>query len=120
MILRCAQEKDGTDMRIPVKVNGGMGADAILGKAERKMLFRIYQRVNGSSFGAVDGEVGDVEAINTTGETAPSPAPEGTPDGRRIKLNGKKAAPAPAAEAATAPAAQPPQSVSPEDDGRIT
>lgn len=121
MILRCIQEKDGTDLRIPVKVNAGMGADAIIGKATRKILFRIYQRINGSSFGAVDGEVGD-DSITTTGEPAPSPVPEGTPEGRRIKLNGKKpAAAAPPTE--TAPQAAPPaaqQQVSPENDGRIT
>lgn len=113
MIIRCAQEKDGTDMRIPIKVNGGMGADAILGKAERKMLFRIYQRVNGSSFGALDGDVND-DAINTTGEPVPSPVPEGTPDGRRIKLNGKRS---------SEPTQQEPkreEPPSPENDGRIT
>jgi hypothetical protein len=121
MVIRCAQGKDGADMRIPVKVNGGMGADAILGKAERKMLFRIYQRVNGSSFGAIDGEVGDV--INTTGEPAPSPVPEGTPDGRRISMRGKRQP----AEAAPAPEKTPEPKredwvnggASPEDDGRV-
>lgn len=87
MSLRCIQEKDGTDLRIPIKVNGGMGSDAVLGKATRKILFRIYQRINGSTFGAVDGEIDD--AINTTGEPAPSPVPEGTPDGRRISLSRK-------------------------------
>lgn len=118
MILRCAQEKDGTDLRIPIKVNAGMGSDAVIGKATRKILFRIYQRINGSAFGAVDGDVGDVEAINTTGEAAPPPVPEGTPEGKRIKLNGKRTAPAAEAAPVTAPAAQ--QQVSPEDDGRIT
>lgn len=123
MVLRCAQEKDGTDLRIPIKVNNGMGADAVLGKAERKILFRIYQRVNGSTFGATDGEVGE-EPINTTGETVPTPVPPGTPDGKRIKLNGKRtpveAAPEPAAAApqAAAPAKQEP--AHPEDDGRIS
>lgn len=127
MSIACQYIKEGetvTDQRIPVRVNGGMGADAILGKAERKILFRIYQRINGGTFGATDGEVGE-EPITTTGETVPTPppVPEGTPDGRRIKMNGKKPAPAaPAAEtaptSATAPAAQ--QQVSPEDDGRIT
>jgi len=125
MVLRCAQEKDGTDLRIPIKVHAGMGADAVLGKAERKMLFRVYQRVNGSTFGAVDGEIGE-EPITTTGEPVPTPVPEGTPDGRRIKMNGKRPAPAPAPE--TPPATPAPQATaqpkaqeaSPEDDGRIT
>lgn len=89
MSIDCQQQKDGADLRIPVKVNSGMGPDAILGKAERKMLFRIYQRVNGSTYGATDGEVGD-EPIVTTGEPAPLPVPAGTPEGKRIKLGGKK------------------------------
>lgn len=89
MALRCLQEKDGADLRIPIKVNAGMGSDAILGKAARKILFRAYQRINGSTLGASEGEVGD-EAILTTAEPAPSALPEGTPEGRRIKLNGKR------------------------------
>ena len=106
MTLRCVQEKDGADLRIPIRVNAGMGADAVIGKATRKVLFRIYQRINGSTFGAVDGEVGD-DAITTTGESVPTsaPVPEGTPDGRRIKLNGKKAA-APTDEPSTSESAQ--------------
>jgi hypothetical protein len=91
MCIDCQQTKDGPDLRIPVKLNTGMGPDAIIGKATRKMLFRIYQRVNGSTYGATDGEVGD-EVINTTGEPAPSPVPAGTPEGRRIKLGGKSKA----------------------------
>lgn len=39
---------DTSDTRIPVKVNAAMGTDAILGKAERKMLARIYGRISGS------------------------------------------------------------------------
>lgn len=90
MSIECKAGADGLDTRIPVKVNSGMGPDAILGKAERKMLFRIYQRVNGSAYGATDGEVGEGDSILTTGEPAPSPVPEGTPEGRRIRLGGKK------------------------------
>lgn len=47
------------DQRIPVKVNAGMGADAILGKAERKMRAAIYSRLTGSMSSVVDGEIGD-------------------------------------------------------------
>ena len=42
-------QADHLDAIIPVKVNAGMGADAILGKANRKMLARIYSRVTGSN-----------------------------------------------------------------------
>jgi hypothetical protein len=48
--------QDGTqlDERICVKVNQGMGADAILGKAERKIKAAIYNRLTGSSFTEAD------------------------------------------------------------------
>lgn len=36
------------DREIPVRVNQAMGVDAILGKAERKMLAQVYKRVMGS------------------------------------------------------------------------
>lgn len=49
------------DQRIPVKVNNGMGADAILGKARRKVLARAYERLTGIK--AQDGDV-----IDTVGE----------------------------------------------------
>jgi len=38
------------DERIEVRVNKGMGVDAMLGKAERKLLARIYRRVTGSTW----------------------------------------------------------------------
>jgi hypothetical protein len=60
------------DSRIPVKVNAGMGADAVIGKAYRKMYFRIWQRLHGSTFGMVDGDAHDGEVINTTGTPAPA------------------------------------------------
>lgn len=115
MRIECQQTKDGMDLRIPVKVNSGMGPDAIIGKATRKMLYRIWSRINGASYGLVDGEIGD-EPLVTTGEPAPSlpapsPVPAGTPEGKRIKLGrGKAVAPREtegAAAAAPAPAPRP-------------
>lgn len=47
--LVCDITKDG-DSRIAVRVNAQMGVDAILGKAKRKMLARIYARVTGSEW----------------------------------------------------------------------
>jgi hypothetical protein len=38
----------GMTRRIPVRVNGGMGMDAVLGKAKRKMLAAVYERLTGS------------------------------------------------------------------------
>lgn len=40
------------DFRIPIRINKGMGADAILGKAESKLLRRIYQQCTGSAVDA--------------------------------------------------------------------
>lgn len=47
------------DRRIPVRMNAGMTADAILGKAHRKMYARIYQRLSGVIVpdGDLDGEL---------------------------------------------------------------
>lgn len=111
MTLVCQYTKDGenvTDQRIPVRVNAGMGADAILGKATRKMLFRIYQRLNGSTYGAGEGDIGD--SIETTGEpaqiAAPSPVPAGTPEGKRVQLPGKSKASAAAANVNAAAGSQ--------------
>ena len=112
MRLECQYTKDGdnvVDRRIPVKVNAGMGADAILGKAERKILYRVFARLHGNTFGLVDGEVGEGEAITTTGEPAPSPIPEGTPEGKRVpvvRLSGKRGPAPAAAEPAPAPASE--------------
>lgn len=110
-VMRCAQEKDGTDHRIPVRVNAGMGADAVLGKAERKAFFRAYRILHGSAYGASDGEVGDADAIPTTGEPVAPTVPTGTPEGRRIKLNGK-------APSTPPPANETQAAANPEDDGR--
>jgi hypothetical protein len=81
------------DTRIPVRVNSGMGVDAVVGKATRKMLKAIYDLLTGSTLTVEDGEVG--EAIPTEGVTVnPEPSPAPAPpeqDGRKIKLGGKTA-----------------------------
>lgn len=51
------KQSSDLDERIAVRVNGGMGTDAVLGKAERKMLAAVYKRLTGSD--VTDGEVGD-------------------------------------------------------------
>ncbi len=62
------KREDGSvsDQRIPIRVNSGMGADAILGKARRKILAQIYEKVSGAKFAPTDGD-----AIDTTGENVP-------------------------------------------------
>ena len=49
----CKQSEDG-DTRIPVKVNAGQGPDAVLGKAKRKMLARIQERLSGMKVATED------------------------------------------------------------------
>lgn len=68
MDLVCDVERSGDgkilrDRRIPVRVNAGMGADAVLGKARRKMLAAIYGRISGSAWMLPEGD-----AIDTVGE----------------------------------------------------
>jgi hypothetical protein len=41
---------DSEDRRIPVRVNANMGADAIVGKAYRKLYAKIHRRVTGSTW----------------------------------------------------------------------
>ena len=50
-------ERDGNDQRIPVRVNSGMGTDAIIGKATRKMLAAIYGVLTGTHEAVPEGEV---------------------------------------------------------------
>ncbi len=63
--LQCSARKlpDGTieDDRICVKVNSGMGSDAILGKAERKIRARIFARLTGTTVS--EGDILDVNAV---------------------------------------------------------
>lgn len=75
--------------KIPVRVNNGMGADGILGKAKRKMLAAVYERVTGSTLS--DGDADDPPM------QAPAPSkPSQLAD--RIKQNMSDAKP-PAVEA---------------------
>lgn len=53
---------------IPIKVNSGMGPDAILGKAKRKILAAIYSRVTGSEI--TDGDAQE-PAIDVTTKPVP-------------------------------------------------
>lgn len=50
---------DAIEREIPIRVNSGMGADAILGKAERKILAAIFRQLTGSEHSIPEGEVGD-------------------------------------------------------------
>lgn len=69
---------DRIDSEIPVRVNGGMGVDAIIGKAERKLYKRVADRLTGTY--TPDGEIEDAQDVATGNEApAPAPAPKFTP-----------------------------------------
>lgn len=69
--LQCTHTSEG-DNRIPVRVNAGMGADAIIGKARRKFLAKLFGRLTGSSWIA---EQADMET-DTPGTVVEEPAAE--------------------------------------------
>ena len=58
------------DMRIPVKINSGMGPDAIIGKAERKMRARIHTRITGTNFSEDEPEASRPAIVSTGSRTA--------------------------------------------------
>lgn len=64
VLYRATYSLDGVPVTIerdiPVKVNNGMGADAILGKATRKMLCAVYERLTGSEYSLPEGDATDV------------------------------------------------------------
>ena len=60
------------DHRIPVKVNKGMGVDAVLGKATRKMLAAIYGELTGTHEAVPEGDVdgnGHSKSVSRSGAT---------------------------------------------------
>ena len=59
------------DLPIPVRVNRGMGADAIAGKATRKAYAWLFEHITGQNVN--EGESGEDKAIETTAKPAVSP-----------------------------------------------
>lgn len=87
---------DAIEAEIPVRVNAYMGADAIIGKAERKLLKRIFDRISG--FITPDGDVDDVPVAITDGTKSETPAPRFSPpptETQAIPVNEPPAAPDP-------------------------
>uniref|UniRef100_A0A6M3JLW5 Uncharacterized protein n=1 Tax=viral metagenome TaxID=1070528 RepID=A0A6M3JLW5_9ZZZZ len=59
--------KDGDfDGRVPIRVNKGMGVDGILGKAKRKILAMIYERLAGVHLNIPEGDVDELPLGNGT------------------------------------------------------
>jgi len=61
------------ELKVCVRVNSGMGADAIIGKATRKARAWLFQTVTGQE--VPEGEAGD-EPINVTPKASPFEVPE--------------------------------------------
>lgn len=66
---------DSITCDIPVKVNQGMGSDAILGKATRKLMARVYAQATGTEI--TDGEAAEA-AIDIQADVKSSKATETT------------------------------------------
>ena len=100
-------KKDGVadliEAEIPVRVNGGMGADAILGKAQRKLYKLVHDRLAGIV--TEDGEAGEDPAAASTGAGATRPEPHFDIS----KLKQAQAAPADASQAIPNAGAEPSQ-----------
>lgn len=62
------------DLQLAVRVNAGMGADAIVGKATRKARAWLYEEITGSS--VAEGEVGDSAPIDITPKASPLEQPQ--------------------------------------------
>ncbi|MGC4017523.1 MAG: hypothetical protein QM755_23860 [Luteolibacter sp.] len=68
-------QADRVEREIPIRVNTGMGADAIMGKAERKILAAAHAQITGTTLG--DAEVSEDEA--DSGMRNATPAAASTP-----------------------------------------
>jgi hypothetical protein len=59
------------DLAIPVRVNAGMGTDAIIGKATRKASAWLYDAITGTSVN--EGDVSDGDTITVEAKSVTSP-----------------------------------------------
>jgi hypothetical protein len=62
-------QADSIECEIPVVNNAFMGVDALIGKAERKLLKRVHDRISGTN--TPEGEAGDEGAINVGATVVP-------------------------------------------------
>jgi len=57
-------EPDSCEQEFAIRVNAGMGSDAVIGKAERKLLKRVHDIISGAN--TPDGDVDDLPMRNVT------------------------------------------------------
>lgn len=86
------------DERYAIRVNNGMGPDAVIGKGLRKMYRDILQVITNGSLGIECGDVLDADGV-VVSESKPVAPPE--QDGKRMHLGNKKP------ETKTAPSPEP-------------
>ncbi len=72
------------DERYAIRVNAGMGPDAVIGKGLRKMYRDILQTITNGSVLMNDGDVTDAVGVEIQGESKPVAPPE--QDGKRMHL----------------------------------
>lgn len=96
MVRDATKREDGSvcDERFVIRVNSGMGADAIIGKALRKAYKAIYDILVGGRMTMNDGDVTDVPGVELSSESRPIAPPER--DGQRMHLGNKRREEAPA------------------------
>jgi hypothetical protein len=74
------------DERYAIRVNAGMGPDAVIGKAHRKVYRDILQMITNGAASLADGEV--MDAVGEVTESKPVAPPER--DGKRMHLGNKR------------------------------
>lgn len=115
---------DSAEFEFAIKVNSFMGADAIVGKAERKLCKRVHDLISGVH--TPDGDMDDTDIAGATNVTPPSeapPAPKFTkkekPESPTVTIQHDPTSP-PIQSAPTAPEPQQPPSDPPFDPGALT
>lgn len=84
-------KEDRCEREIPIRVNAMMGADAIMGKAERKILAASYAQITGTALG--DADIGETDQ-EPQGEPRDVTPPAGAAPSGRAKPLQRKDAPA--------------------------
>ncbi len=93
MIRDATKREDGSmcDERFVIRVNKGMGADAIIGKATRKAYKAIYDILVGGHLVLSDGDATDTTGVEISSESKPIAPPE--QDGKRMHLGKRREEP---------------------------
>ncbi|MFH1743479.1 MAG: hypothetical protein ABIH23_31120 [bacterium] len=109
--------KDSLEVDIPIKVNAGMGDDAILGKARRKALAQIYGQITGSPLADADVDDAVLKPANIVDDPEPKDPPPPATKTAALKNKLKaRALPKPEPEPAEEPEPEEEDLTPPEED----